>query len=322
MFEVAFMRLALVASIAASVALGVVGVYLIIRRVVFLGLVLANAATVGAALGEIAGWSPEIGAVLSTVAVALALGALPPSRRVAAEAIMGWAYAAAAAATVLILAGSARADADTLHLLYGNVLAVSPAHAAGLALLALVIVAVQGLFAQRFLLITFDAEGARVGGVHTRGWSLFLNLWIGLASAVAVHEIGVLLTFSLLTLAPTASLLVARSLRAAFGLSAGIGVAAVVLGLAGSWYLDLPPGPLSIVPLGLSVLLAGLLGNGRLQRGEPAPAPPLPTEGLHPRPEVSERSGEPPHGASETAARTGAPRASSTSFGERDAPRC
>ncbi len=267
------MRLALVASVAASVSLSVMGVYLIIRRVVFLGLVLANAATVGAAVGEIAGWPPEIAAVLSTVAAALALGAIPAPRRISAEAIMGWAYAAAAAATVLILAGSNRANVDTLHLLYGNVLAVSPGHATGLAFLALAIVAVHAIFAQRFLLITFDAEGAQVGGIHTRGWSLLLNLWIGLAIAAAVHEVGVLLTFSLLTLAPTSSLLVARSLRAAFAVSAAIGVGAVCLGLVAAWYLDLPPGPLSVVPLVVAVVAAGALGDRSRSSAIPTPRP-------------------------------------------------
>jgi ABC-type Mn2+/Zn2+ transport system permease subunit len=55
MFEAAFMRVALIASVAASVPLSVLGVYLLVRRVVFLGLVLANAATVGAAVAQING---------------------------------------------------------------------------------------------------------------------------------------------------------------------------------------------------------------------------------------------------------------------------
>ena len=59
MFESSFMRVALVASIATSAPLAVIGVYLIIRRVVFLGLVLANAAAVGAAVAQVVGWRPE-----------------------------------------------------------------------------------------------------------------------------------------------------------------------------------------------------------------------------------------------------------------------
>jgi ABC-type Mn2+/Zn2+ transport system permease subunit len=204
--------------------------------------------------------------VVTSVGAALALGAIPPPRRISPESIMGWAYAAAAAATVLILAGAARADADTLHLLYGNVLAVSPGHAAGLGLVAVAIALVHGLFARRFLLITFDAEGARVAGIHTRAWTLFLSLWIGIATAAAVHEIGALLTFSLLTLAPTSSLLVTRTIRATFAASAAIGVAAVSLGLVASWFLDLPPGPLSVALLVIAVVAAGVLGNGPFRR--------------------------------------------------------
>ena len=60
MFDAEFMQVALVASIAASAPLSVIGVYLILRRVVFLGLVLANAATVGAAVAEVFEWPSEI----------------------------------------------------------------------------------------------------------------------------------------------------------------------------------------------------------------------------------------------------------------------
>jgi hypothetical protein len=60
MFEPLFMRLALVASIATAASLSVIGVYLIIRRVVFFGFVLANLATVGAAVAQVVGWAPEV----------------------------------------------------------------------------------------------------------------------------------------------------------------------------------------------------------------------------------------------------------------------
>ena len=172
MFDAEFMQVALVASIAASAPLSMIGVYLILRRVVFLGLVLANAATVGAAVAEVFEWPSEIASVVAALATALGMAFLPSPRRVSGESITGWAYAAAASATVLILAGATAADADTLHLLYGNVLAVSPSHATGLAVLALMIVVVHVLFGSRFLLITFDAEAAEVAGVNTRLWSI------------------------------------------------------------------------------------------------------------------------------------------------------
>ena len=258
MFDAAFMRLALVASIAASVPLTLLGVYLVIRRLVFLGLVLANAATVGAAIAQTVGWPPEGAAIVAAVASALGLGALGTPRRVPAESIVSWAYAAAAAVTVLILAGAARADADTLHLLYGNVLAVSRSHTIVLVAVALGIGVLHVAFVNRFLLVTFDAEAAQVAGLRTRLWLLVLNLMIGVAAAAAVHEVGALLTFALLTMPPTASLLVSRRTHVAFGVSVVIGAAAVCLGLVAAFQLDLPPGPVSVALLALTVPAAAV----------------------------------------------------------------
>ena len=257
------MQVALVASIAASAPLSVIGVYLILRRVVFLGLVLANAATVGAAVAEVFEWPSEIAAVVAALATALGMAFLPSPRRVSSESITGWAYAAAASATVLILAGASAADADTLHLLYGNVLAVSPSHATGLAVLALVIGVVHVVFGSRFLLTTFDAEAAEVAGVNTRLWAICLNLSIGAVAAAAVHEVGALLTFALLTLAPMASLLVTRRIRTTFVVSAAIGIAAVCGGLVVAFQIDLPPGPVSVALLALAVVIAAIVGRWR-----------------------------------------------------------
>jgi zinc transport system permease protein len=255
-FDAAFMRVALAASLAASVSLSVIGVYLMVRRTVFLGLVLANAATVGAAVGQVLAWSPEIAAVAAALLTALGLGLVPAPRRVSGESVTAWAYAAAASATVLILAGAAGADADTLHLLYGNVLAVSSSHATGLGILALAIVSVHVVLGPRFLLITFDAEAAQVAGVNTRLWSMCLNLSIGVAAAAAVHEVGTILTFSLLTLPPMASLLVTRRIRSTFLVSAAIGVIAVSAGLVVAFQMDLPPGPVSVALLAFAVVVA------------------------------------------------------------------
>src|SRR5687767_13192001 len=124
MFEPVFMRLALAASIATGVSLGVMGVYLVIRRVVFLGLVVANAATLGAAVAQIVGSTPELTSLTAAVGAAVALGGGESSSRVSAESLMGWAYAAASSATVLVLSWVAGGSADTLHLLFGNVLSV------------------------------------------------------------------------------------------------------------------------------------------------------------------------------------------------------
>jgi len=260
MFEPAFMRLALIAAVAMGASLGILGVYLVIRRVVFLGLVLANAATVGAAAAEVFHWTPEIASTGAAIVAALGLGLVQRPRRVPAESLTGWAYAAAASASVLILTAVAAPDADTLHMLFGNLLAVSGSHAAALAMVSLIIGLAHVLFSRRFLLVTFDAEAARVAGVNTRLWSLGLNLLVGVAAAAAVHEIGALLTFALFTLPAMAALLLTMSMRGTFITAAALGATMPCLGLAVSFYFDLPAGPASVALLSVSVLAAAGLG--------------------------------------------------------------
>jgi zinc transport system permease protein len=265
MFEPTFMRLALVAAVSSGAALGVLGVYLVTRRIVFLGLVLANAATVGGAVAALLGWMPEVTSVGTALLTAVVLGVLPTSPRVPNESVMGWAYAAASSATVLLLAYASAADADTMHLLFGNLLAVSSGHALSLAVAAAATGVLHTAFMRRFLLATFDPEAAQVAGVRVRGWSLLLNLVIGAAAAMAVHHIGALLTFALLTLPAMAALLLTNSVRAAFGAAAALGTVLAFAGLAVSFSFDLPAGPATVALLSASVPVAALAN--RLRRG-------------------------------------------------------
>lgn len=261
MFESTFMQTALLASVATGMSLGMLGVYLAIRRVVFFGLVLANAATLGAAVAEALGLPQVTLSIAAGIGVAAALGEVGSSTQVSDESLMGWAYTAAAAATVLILSQAAGGTVDTLHLLFGNVLAIQSSHVIALVIQAAAVILLHVLFWRRFLLVTFDAEAARVAGVKTRWWSLAINLVIGAVAAGAVHEIGALSTFALLTLPAMAALLVTSSIRATFAVAAGIGVLVPSIALAASFYFDLPAGPACAAFLALSVVVAAI-GSG------------------------------------------------------------
>lgn len=263
MFDSTFMRLALVASVATGASLGILGVYLVMRRVVFLGLVLANVATLGAAVAEAIGWSPEAVSLAAAVAAAAILGEVGASNRVSAESLMGWAYAAASSATVLILSQVAGGGSHTMDLLYGNVLAVPASHVVGLTVLAAAVVTAQIIFMPRFVLVTFDPESAQIAGVKTRRWSLVLNLSIGVAASAAVHEIGALSTFALLSLPPTAALLLMGGIRSAFAMSAAIGVTVPAVALMLSFQFDLPSGPACVALLALVGTAAFIARAGR-----------------------------------------------------------
>jgi len=257
-FEFEFMRLAAVAGVAAALSLSILGVYVVLKRVVFVGLTLATVATLGAAVALARHWPVEAAAIAAALAAAslLALAAAP--RRIPAESLVGWGYAAASALTVLVLATSS-ADAEAMHLLFGNVLAISPSHTLLLAIIAAAVVAVHVLFVKRFVLVVFDLEAARAAGIATTAWTLFLYLTIGGATASAVHETGALLVFALLTLPATAALLLTKGLKAAFFAAPAIAVTCVLAGLVLSFRWDLPTGPFTVALLAAAVPAAYLL---------------------------------------------------------------
>jgi ABC-type Mn2+/Zn2+ transport system permease subunit len=116
---------------------------------------------------------------------------------------------------------------------------------------------------RRLVLVTFDAEAAQIAGVNTRRWSLVLNLSIGIVAAAAVHEIGALSTFALLSLPSLAALLVSGGIRTAFVLAAALGVIVPTVALILSFYLDLPSGPACVALLALVALVAFLARVGR-----------------------------------------------------------
>lgn len=258
MFDLPFMRLALAASIATGASLSILGVYLIMRRVVFLGLVLANIAALGAAAADAIGWPPETLSLAAAVVGAAGLGHIDASNKVTGESLMGWAYAAASSATILILSQRAGGGSHAMDLLYGNVLAVQESHVIGLAALAGAVVLAQLMFMRRLVLVTVDAESAQIAGVNTQRWSLALNLSIGIVAAAAVHEIGALSTFALLSLPSLAALLLSEGIRTAFVLTAAFGVIVPTAALMLSFYLDLPSGPACVALLALVALAAVL----------------------------------------------------------------
>jgi ABC-type Mn2+/Zn2+ transport system permease subunit len=175
-----------------------------------------------------------------------------------AESLIGWAYAAASSATVLVLSWAPGGRLDSLHLLFGNVLAVQPSSLVALTVIALGVCSMQLLLGRRLLLVTFDPEAATVAGVNTSLWSLLLNVIIGAATAVAVTAIGALATFALLTLPAAVALLAARSVRATVAIATILSVSVPAIALAVSFYLDLPAGPTTAALLAACVPVAAM----------------------------------------------------------------
>ena len=275
MLSYPFIQSALIAGTLSAALCGLVGVYVLLKRIVFVGITLAQVASMGVAVALLIDVHPMIMALTTTLAGVAFLSMTGIGRRVPQEAVIGANYVMAAALGIICIAKNPVGEARNLKVLFGNILSAHTGEMVALAVLLAVLAIVHVVFYKEFLFVSFDPETAQAQGINVRGWDLLLYLTIGLAIAFSIHSMGVLLVFALLLVPAMTARLVAHRMMALFALAIGFGVIAVPLGLYLAVRIDLPTGTAvagTCVVMLLAVLTArGLYrGAGRLVAGAAA----------------------------------------------------
>lgn len=257
-FQLPFMRAALFAGCAAGAICALIGVYVVLNRIVFLGAALAQLSAAGIAFGFLIGVHATAPAILFAVIGVLILSLRPGASRIPADGILGVVFAVGWAASVLMVSRSAQGAEELNFMLQGNILTATHGDVRVLLLLLGGIGALHLLFARPFVFVSFDPETAQTLGLSTRFWNFLLYATIGATIAVTIHIVGILVVFALLVLPPIGGLLLGRRLPSVFALSVLIAVAGVFAGLLLSFHADLPSGATIVAVLGAMVVLARL----------------------------------------------------------------
>lgn len=242
------------------VALGcsIVSVYVVVRRVAFLGLAVSQVAAAGVAVAFLAHAPPLLFGALFTGAGVLAFSFGREPVRVSREALVGAAFAVASALSVLCVFRSSQELDHVEHLVYGSLLYVGPEQVGWLLLGTAFVVTLHSAFLREFSLVSVDPDTARTLGVRTGFFEALLGATVGVMIALSIHAAGSLLTFALLVLPALTALLLRERLVGALVVAAIVGVGAAVAGLLVAILFDLPPGPTIIVAAAVFLLCAGL----------------------------------------------------------------
>lgn len=258
-----FMQRGLLASVIVGVVCAVIGSYVVLRGMAFLGDALAHAILPGVALAYLLGGNLTLGALIAAIAVALLIGLFSRQGAVREDTAIGILFAAALSLGVAMISSVRTFAVDLSHILFGNVLGVSTADlwlAGGLGAVVILVVIV---FYKPLLVISFDPVLAA-----TLRWpaELFRNLLLvllALAIVVSLQTVGVgLVAAMLVTPAATANLL-ARRLPAMMALAALFGALSAVIGLYLSYYANIASGAAIVLVCTGFFLLAMLLARGR-----------------------------------------------------------
>lgn len=241
-FVHSFMQRALGASVIVGVVCAVVGCYVVLRGMAFLGDALAHAILPGVALAYLAGVDLLIGALIAAILVAVGLSLVLRGGVIREDTAIGIFFAAALALGVLLISTTDTYAVDLTHVLFGNVLGVSAADlwlSGGLGLG--ILLAIAFLYRQ-LLVVSFDPVFGRTLGLRTHVIRTGLFVMTAVAIVVSLRTVGVALVAAMLVTPPATAFLLTRRLPTMMATSAAIGVVSSVAGLYVSYYLDVASG--------------------------------------------------------------------------------
>ncbi len=264
--NVPFLRYALIAGMLASVAFGMVGSYVVARRISYIAGAIAHSVLGGIGAGlylqQAKGlhWChPMGGAVIAALASALIIGLVSLYARQREDTVIGAIWATGMAVGLLLLAKTP-GYVDPMSYLFGNILLISPTDLWLVLGLDVLVVVLAVFFYNKFLAVCFDQEFARMRGVRVELYYLLLLALTALTVVLLVSVVGIVLVIALLTLPAAVAGHLSRRLWQMMVLGVVLCMTFIVTGLAGSYVYDLPSGPV-IIMVAAVVYLAALVGR-------------------------------------------------------------
>ncbi|HET9435547.1 MAG TPA: metal ABC transporter permease [Candidatus Limnocylindrales bacterium] len=253
---------ALIASTLVGVICAVVGTYVVLKGISFIGDGISHAAFPGVVAAFILQVPFYLGAAIAAVSTALAIGFVSRRGFLRMDTAIGVLFAGTFALGVFLFSTISGYVADLFSFLFGNILAISASDLVALVVLGAIVLAVIALLWKQFLYATFDPLGAAASGIPVGRLEYLLLALVSLAIVVSLQAVGIILVVAMLvTPAATAQLLTARFGRL-MQIAILVGVASSIAGLYLSFWLDAASGA-TIVLVQTAIFLAVLLLSPR-----------------------------------------------------------
>ena len=248
---------ALIASALVGVACAIVGSFVVLKGMSFIGDAVSHAAFPGIVIAYLVGAPIILGGAAAAIGTALGIGAITRRSGLRSDAIIGVLFAGMFALGVALFSSIPNYVGDLFHFLFGDVLGISVGDLQALTVLVFGLLLVLRLLWKELLFTTFDPLGAGAAGLPVRRLDDLLLILIAVTIVVSLQAVGIVLVVAMITTpAATAQLLVKR-FTAMIQVAALIGVSAAVIGLYLSYSLDIASGA-AIVILETALFLVGL----------------------------------------------------------------
>jgi len=257
-----FFRNALLAGLLASIACGIIGSYVVVKRMVALSGGISHAAFGGIGLGYFLGFDPILGAVGFALAVSTGIGILREKAVQNLDTLIGAVWAAGMALGILFISLTPGYAPDLFSYLFGNILLVPQGDLLLMAVLALVIIGTVIIVYSPLLAVTFDEEYARVMNLPVTALMLLLLGLTALTVVMLIRVVGIILVIALLTLPAAIAREYAGEMRRMMVLAVAGGMIFTFSGIWLSYLFDIPSGA-TIILVSVIAYLA-VLGERRV----------------------------------------------------------
>jgi zinc transport system permease protein len=278
-----FMVRALVGAVITGLTAPSIGIYLVQRRLSLIGDGLGHVALTGVGLGLLTSTSPVLVAVVVAALGAVAIELVRERGKASGDVALAILfYGGISGGVVLVSLSSAQNSRSLVSYLFGSPLTTSASDLVVIAVLGAVVLSVALLLRPWLFAVCHDEEYARVAGLPIRLLNITLAVTTAVTVTAAMRAVGLLLVSALMVVPVATAQQVTRGFTATMHLAMGLGVAASVAGLGGSWRLDTAPGA-TIVLLAIVGFVAVTLGAGavRRARSRPPSRPPEPEPEPH-----------------------------------------
>src|SRR4030065_1451532 len=255
-FQYEFMRNALMAAILVNIACGIVGTYVVIKKIVFLSGGISHAAFGGIGLGYLLGVNPIITAVPFSLLSALAIGFMSKRSKLSEDTAIGIIWAAGMALGIIFINLTPGYAPDLFSYLFGNILTIPVSDLYILVILDSIIILIIVLFFKEFYAVSFDEEFSTVIGIPNRIIYLVLLCMVALSVVILIRIVGIILVIALLTIPSSICRQFTYNIKKLIISSIVTGIVLTIAGLWISYLLNLASGATIIMLLSIIFFLS------------------------------------------------------------------
>ncbi len=262
-FSYAFMQRGLAAGIFVGILCAIMGSYVVLRGMAFLGDALAHAIMPGVAISYLLGANLFVGAIIAAIVVALGIGAISRNGTIKEDTAIGILFASALSLGIALISTVNSYAVDLSHIMFGNILGVNNFDLQITILFSVLILAIVALLYRPLLVVSFDPILAQTMKLPVNLLNNLLLVLLAVSVVISLQTVGVGLAAAMLVTPAGTAYLLTRRLKSMMLVSAAIGAFSAFIGLLLSYYLNVVSGSAIVLTATAIFFVVYLIKKGK-----------------------------------------------------------